>query len=111
MNDNILQKLLDTVEERKASDPSKSYVASLFAGGSEKIGRKVTEEATEVLVAALVEGEKELINESADLLFHLMVLLSHKNIDISEVLKVLEERMGISGLDEKAARIAKEKGK
>lgn len=108
---NTLQKLFQTIDERKSANSEKSYVASLLQGGTEKIGRKVTEEATEVLIAALIEGREELINESADLLFHLIVLLSEKNISPDEVMQVLEDRMGISGLDEKAARIAKEKGK
>lgn len=106
-----LNKLYKTIEERKTASVDKSYVASLLQGGTEKIGRKVAEEATEVLIASLVESKEELISESADLVFHLLVLLSIRDIHPNEVLKVLEERMGISGLDEKAARDAKKKGK
>ncbi len=106
-----LNKLFETVNSRKNSNAEKSYVASLFAGGEEKIGRKICEEATEVLIASISETRDDVINETADLLFHLTVMLSHKNISPNEVMEVLEKRMGISGLDEKAARTAKEKGK
>ena len=110
MND-ILEKLQQTILERKNADGETSYVASLLNADIEKVGRKVTEEASEVLVSALKETDDRIVSESADLLFHLMVLLAHKNIDVQDVLKELESRMGISGLDEKAARIAKDKGK
>lgn len=108
---NVLEKLYNTIEERKSSNLEDSYVASLINNSPDKIGRKVSEEATEVLVASLIESQEDVINESADLIFHLMVLLAKHNIKYTQVLEVLEERMGISGLDEKAARIAKEKGK
>ena len=106
-----LEKLQGVIQSRQKADPEKSYVAKLFNEGEEKICRKVTEEATEVLIASLKEGDEELTSESADLLFHLMVLLTYKNISPSKVFDELEKRMGISGLDEKALRIAQNKGK
>ena len=106
-----LNKLYKTIESRKSADSNSSYVAKLFEDGIPKIGRKVCEEATETLIAAMEEGNDRVTSESADLLFHLIVLLSARNVEIDEVLQELEKRMGISGLDEKALRTSKEKGK
>ena len=106
-----IKKLYKTILDRKKSDPKKSYVAKLLNEGVEKIGRKITEEASEVLIAGIKESKKRIVSESADLLFHLMVLLAKKGIKPEEVFQELEKRMGISGLDEKAARKAKKKGK
>jgi phosphoribosyl-ATP pyrophosphohydrolase len=106
-----LNKLYKVIQDRKKADPKKSYVAKLLKDGEEKIGRKITEEASEVLIAGIKESKKRVVSESADLVFHLMVLLAKKNIKPDEVLAELEKRMGISGLDEKAARTAKRKGK
>jgi phosphoribosyl-ATP pyrophosphohydrolase len=107
----IVGQLEKNISARKKANPEKSYVAKLFKGGEEKIGRKISEEAVEVLIAAMNEPKKRIISESADLLFHLAVLLSHKKIKLEEVFAELESRLGISGLDEKASRIAKKKGK
>ncbi len=106
-----LDKLYDLLRERKKADPKKSYVAGLFKAGEEKIGRKVVEEASEVLIAGIKESNKRIVSESADLIFHLTVLLAKKGIKPEKVMQELEARMGISGLDEKAARTAKKKGK
>jgi phosphoribosyl-ATP pyrophosphohydrolase len=111
MSNDTLNKLYKTLQDRKKADPKKSYVAKLYKEGAEKIGRKITEEASEVLIAGIKETNKRIVSESADLVFHLMVLLAKKNIKPDEVMKELEKRMGISGLDEKAARTAKKKGK
>ncbi|HCR85929.1 MAG TPA: phosphoribosyl-ATP diphosphatase [Alphaproteobacteria bacterium] len=110
-----MEKIITDIEKliakRKSAPVATSYVASLFAGGSEKIGRKVCEEATETLIAALKETKKRQVSEAADLIFHLLVLLSYNKIKFSEVAQELEKRLGISGLDEKAARTAKKKRK
>ncbi len=111
MSKDTLNKLYKTLQDRKKADPKKSYVAKLFKEGPEKIGRKITEEASEVLIAGIKESKKRIISESADLIFHLTVLLAKKNIKPDEVMEEIENRMGISGLDEKAARTAKRKGK
>ena len=108
---NVIKTIEDLIAQRKNEDVNKSYVAQLFAGGNEKITRKVTEEATEVLIAAITEGKENLVSESADLIFHLLVLLSFNKVEFNEVVLELEKRVGTSGLDEKAARIAKKKGK
>ncbi len=101
-----LEKLNKVILERKDNDPSKSYVAKLFTDGTEKISQKVGEEAVETIIAALSGSKEELISESADLMFHLSVLWGKKDITPSDIMNELERRMGISGLDEKAARKA-----
>ena len=107
MND-VLQQLATTLEARKQSDPEQSYVASLHQKGLNKILEKVGEEATEVILAAkdahVDGGQKALVGEVADLWFHSMVMLSHLNVNIDEVTACLQQRCGISGHDEKAAR-------
>jgi len=104
----LLQQLSATLEQRKQANPEQSYVASLHAKGLNKILEKVGEEATEVIIAAkdmqAGDGRAELIGEVADLWFHSMVMLSHLDVDIREVTDCLRERLGVSGLEEKAAR-------
>ena len=106
-----LNELRELIEDRRDKSPSESYVAKLFDKGTCKITQKVGEEATETIIAALAETRKDLIEESADLLFHLSVLWAEKDIQPDEVMAELKNRMGISGLDEKAARQAESKGK
>lgn len=112
MDTHILEKLYAVLQERKNSDPESSYVASLYSKGSAKISEKIREEAEETIVEGLrlEKSSKDeairtaLTHESADLIFHWMVLLAHHDIDPSEVFAVLEERFGISGHVEKASR-------
>ena len=99
-----LHEIFATIESRKGSDPKESYTAKLHHNGKGYICQKVGEEATEVIVAALTEGKKELVSETADILYHLMALLSHSDIDISEVIDELYKRHGISGIDENQSR-------
>ena len=99
-----LARLEQTIAERLKASPEESYVASLSARGLSVIARKLGEEATEAVVAALAGDEEELVGEAADVLFHLMVLLSAKDIPLAEVLAELDRREGVSGLDEKASR-------
>jgi phosphoribosyl-ATP pyrophosphohydrolase len=107
-----LEKLNQQIKDRiEKGDIKNSYVAKLVSDGDEKICKKIGEEASEIIISALSESDERLISESADFLFHLMVLFSKRGIDPHLIFKELESRMGISGLDEKAARIAKEKGK
>lgn len=73
------------LEERKSASPESSYVAKLYAGGVDKIGKKIGEEATEVVIAAKNASREELVWESADLLFHLLVLLEHAGVSLDEV--------------------------
>jgi phosphoribosyl-ATP pyrophosphohydrolase len=99
-----LTRLETTVVERLSADPGASYVAGLKAKGLPAIARKLGEEATETVVAALAGSEEELVGEAADLVFHLLVLLAAKRIPLARVLGELERREGTSGLEEKASR-------
>jgi len=101
-----LARLEATIASRKGADPTTSYVASLFAKGRPKIARKLGEEAVEAIVAALVEDQKALTGEAADILFHLLVLLADADVPLADVLAELERREGTSGHDEKASRPA-----
>jgi phosphoribosyl-ATP pyrophosphohydrolase len=99
-----MQKLAEILEQRKFAKAEESYVASLYAAGLEKILDKVNEEASETIDAAREEDTNHLIHEVADLWFHCMVLLAHKNLSHEDVLMELDKRFGISGLVEKAQR-------
>lgn len=102
----VLSRLEATIAERLAASPDESYVARLHARGLAVIARKLGEEATEAVVAALSGTREELVGEAADTLFHLLVLLAEKDIPLAEVLAELERREGVSGLEEKASRSA-----
>lgn len=99
-----LARLEATIAARRAADPDSSYVARLNAKGLKKIAQKLGEEATETVIAALVEDRAALVGEAADLIFHLVVLLNAKDVAIADVLAELERREGTSGIAEKAAR-------
>lgn len=103
----MLARLMAVIEDRKRNPPPKSYTTMLFAGGLPKIGGKILEEAQEMVEAAGEpgpEGRSHLIYETADLLYHMLVLLGHQEIKLEEVEAELARRFGLSGLDEKAAR-------
>jgi len=104
MSDEILKKLFETIESRKGADAESSYTASLFKKGTAKIAQKVGEEAVETCIEALQGDKEKLAAESADLLYHLMVLWADQGISPDDIMKVLEGRIGTSGLDEKASR-------
>ncbi len=100
-----LEKLYATILARKAdAHPADSYVASLFAKGRAKIAQKVGEEATETIIASLRETPEKVAEESADLLFHLAVLWAECGITPKQVMDVLTQRDGTSGIAEKAGR-------
>ena len=103
-----LQKLAAIIEERLSAEPNSSYVAQLNHKGLEKILAKVAEEANETIEAAR-EAEQQgnvsqLISETADLWFHTLVMLANLGTGPDAVLEELENRFGVSGLDEKASR-------
>lgn len=112
MNDDIVSKLYGVLQSRKANSAEKSYVASLYSQGVDKMAEKILEEANETIAeafkldknAADEETRTALIAEAADLTFHLLVLLAHYDIPPTEILKVLKSRFGIGGLEEKASR-------
>lgn len=99
-----LARLEATIAERRRGDPTTSYVAKLSARGTAKIAQKVGEEAVEAVIAAMADDRAGLIGESADLLFHLLVLLADKGVALADVAAELERREGVSGIAEKAAR-------
>lgn len=99
-----LARLEATVADRRSADPDSSYVASLMAKGLPAIARKLGEEATEAVVAALSGSDDELVGEAADVLFHLIVLLTARGVALERVMAELVSREGTSGLVEKAAR-------
>lgn len=100
----VLERLYAVVESRKSTNPKSSYTAQLFAEGNAKILQKFGEEAIETLVAAAVEDAGAVAAESADLLYHLMVLWVAKGVRPNDVWEILAAREGLSGLDEKASR-------
>jgi len=100
----ILDRLFATIESRKGADPSSSWTAKLLSGGPEKIAKKLGEESTETIIAALSQDGDALANESADLLYHLLVLWAAKGITPEEVWRALQAREGTSGIEEKASR-------
>ncbi|TDI72447.1 MAG: bifunctional phosphoribosyl-AMP cyclohydrolase/phosphoribosyl-ATP diphosphatase HisIE [Bacteroidetes bacterium] len=93
----FLQELQKIIKNRKETAPEGSYTASLFAAGINKIAQKVGEEAVEVVIEAKESDTLNLKEEAADLLFHLMVLLEHKEVSLDEVVDVLRERHGAAG--------------
>ena len=99
-----LTHLQDTIRARRAADPETSYVASLHARGLPVMARKLGEEATETIVAALAGTREELVGEAADILFHLTVLLDAKGVALEDVMAELDRREGVSGIEEKASR-------
>ncbi|WP_417456412.1 phosphoribosyl-ATP diphosphatase [Kordiimonas sp.] len=99
-----LARLEALLEERKGASADESYVARLYHKGAKKIAQKVGEEAVEAAMATAAGDDRELVSESADLLFHLMVLLSAKGLSLSDVTEELARREGLSGLTEKANR-------
>jgi phosphoribosyl-ATP pyrophosphohydrolase len=103
----ILARLMAVILERKAQPSEKSYTSKLLAGGVPKIGEKIIEEAAEVVEAAGEageEGRQHLVREAADLVYHLLVMLAHRDVRLEDVEAELARRFGISGLDEKASR-------
>lgn len=100
----VLAELNDVLQARKGADPETSYVARLYHKGLDTILKKIGEEATETVVAAKGGDARQVVRETADLWFHSMVLLSHLDIPVAEVLAELKRRAGTSGLEEKASR-------
>lgn len=99
-----LERLEQTIAARRSASPDASYVARLNAKGVPKIAQKLGEEATEAVIAAVSGSNEELVGESADLLFHLLVLLQARGVSLDHVMAELERREGLSGLEEKASR-------
>ena len=103
MND-TLESLARLIESRRGGDVEKSYVARLLSGREDALLKKIGEEATETVLAAKAGDRQALVNETADLWFHSLVVLARYGLGPAEVLAELKRREGLSGLDEKAAR-------
>lgn len=100
----VLERLFATIEARRGADASSSYTAKLFAEGRARIAQKLGEEALETALAGVDETPERLAAESADLLYHLLVLWADAGVAPADVWAELARREGTSGLAEKAAR-------
>ncbi|MDO6482900.1 phosphoribosyl-ATP diphosphatase [Shimia thalassica] len=101
---NTLTDLANTIAERAKADPESSWTAKLLAKGPEKCAEKFGEEAIEAIIEAVKDNREGLISESADVLFHLLVMLQSRNVALDDVLNELARRQGTSGIAEKASR-------
>ena len=109
MSDSLepLSRLMRTLQARAAKRPAGSYTTKLMDGGSEKIGAKILEEAAELIEAAEESGDdgrEHFVYEAGDLIYHTLVLLAWRGVDLDEVARELARREGTSGLIEKANR-------
>lgn len=104
LNGEILERLYQTILSRKGGNPRESHTAKLFHRGRRKICKKFGEEAVEVVIAALDEGKQEVISESSDVLYHLLVLWAEVGVKPEEVWAELQSRVGTSGIEEKRNR-------
>jgi phosphoribosyl-ATP pyrophosphohydrolase len=100
----VLDALFQVIEDRRSADPAVSRTAKLFAKGPKKIAQKVGEEAVEAVIEAVDGDNSALAAESADLLYHLLVLWAARGLDPAAVWAELDSRSGTSGIAEKAAR-------
>ena len=100
----IIDAVYRVILERKAQPDEKSYTASLYAKGLDKILGKIGEEATELVVAGKGGVRKEIVSEAADVIFHMLVLLGHYGIEPQEIRDELSRRFGTSGIAEKESR-------
>lgn len=115
MSQHILDQLYSILQSRKGSDPDQSYVASLYRDGTPRIAQKILEEAQEFIEEAVAldhhsnddftaEFERNIRNEAADLMFHVLVMMARHNVSPHDVFEILETRFGTSGHTEKASR-------
>jgi len=100
-----LDRLWQVIQSRRGADPQNSYTARLFARGRAKIAQKLGEEAVETVIEGIGENPAALIGESADLLYHLLVLWAAAGVSPADVAAELTRREGISGIEAKRARI------
>lgn len=104
MSDFSLKVLEDIVAKRAAASPEESWTAKLYAAGQTRAAKKLGEEAVETVIAAIANDRKNLTDEAADLLYHLLVVLKIADIPLSDVYAELERRTSQSGIQEKASR-------
>ena len=106
----VLERLYATILARRGADPASSYTAKLFSRGTAKIAQKVGEEAVETIIEAVAGRREALAGESADLLYHLLVLWADADLAPAEVFARLAAREGTSGIAEKQARNVSQPG-
>ena len=99
-----MMRLAQVIEDRKTARPDESWTAKLLSQGPEKCAHKFGEEAAEAIVEAVKGDRKQLTNEAADVLYHLLVMLAARNVALQDVFAELERREGESGIAEKARR-------
>jgi len=99
-----LDRLWNVIQSRRGADPESSYTARLFARGRAKIAQKLGEEAIETVIEGVGDNPAALVGESADLLYHLLVLWAAAGISPADVAAELTRREGTSGIAEKRAR-------
>ncbi len=100
----VIHRIGATLVERKGAAPDSSYVAGLYAKGTDAICKKIAEEAAEVIMAAKDGDQLHLVREVTDLWFHSLVLLAHCGLGVDDVMVEFRRREGISGIDEKRSR-------
>ncbi|TNJ40574.1 phosphoribosyl-ATP diphosphatase [Phaeobacter sp. B1627] len=100
----LLHELEATIQARKSADPDTSWTARLLSKGPEKCAEKFGEEAIEAIIEAVRDDKAGLASEGADVLYHFLVMLAARDVSLDDVLAVLAQRQGLSGIDEKAAR-------
>jgi phosphoribosyl-ATP pyrophosphohydrolase len=105
-NNDVLRRLAATIKDRRDARPEDSHTRRLLDGAPIKPAKKLGEEAVEVAIAALAQDSKALVAETADLLYHLLVVLESRHIPLDDVLEELERRMSATDLEQKRRKAA-----
>jgi len=105
-NNDVLSRLAATIKDRRTARPEDSHTRRLLDGAPIKPAKKLGEEAVEVAIAALVQDKQALIAETADLLYHLLVVLESRHIPLDDVFEELERRMSATDLEQKRRKAA-----
>lgn len=103
-NSEVFDRLYEVIADRSKNPKKESYTTQLFTGGAVAIGDKVLEEAVELVQAARAGGKADVVHETADLIYHMWVLMAAAGVSLDDVRRELVRREGISGLKEKAGR-------
>ena len=106
MSKDVLSRLAAIIKSRRQARPEDSHTRRLLDGAPVKPAKKLAEEAVEVAIAALVQDDKALIGETADMLYHLLVLLESRDVSLDDVLGELERRMALTAVGQKRQKAA-----
>lgn len=106
MSNDVLSRLATIIRARRTASPAESHTRRLLDGAPVKPAKKLGEEAVEVAIASLAQDDKALVGETADLLYHLLVVLESRGIDLDDVFDELERRMSATALAQKARKAA-----